>query len=99
MKIARLALVVFCINIVSAEIFTLEQELDIQKYVENVLDCRNIPGVVLSVVKGDETWSRGYGTADLESGRQVDNSTVFAIGSLGKAFTMTLLGHFLQQYG
>ena len=83
----------------SAEIFTLEQELQVQKYVENVMDCQKIPGLVLSVVKGDEKWSRGYGTADLDSGRRVDNSSLFVIGSLGKAFTMTLLGNILQQNG
>lgn len=46
---------------------------------------------------GDETWSRGFGTADFTNDVNVDNSTLFGIGSVTKSFTMTLLGILLTE--
>jgi CubicO group peptidase (beta-lactamase class C family) len=44
-------------------------------------------GQLLAVVDGEVVLDRGYGLADAESGVPVDTSTVFAIGSVTKAFT------------
>lgn len=44
-------------------------------------------GQVLAVVDGDLALYEGYGLADAEAGVPVDTSTVFAIGSVTKAFT------------
>ncbi|KAH3727933.1 hypothetical protein DPMN_053879 [Dreissena polymorpha] len=79
-----------------AAIFTPEQEADIQSYVEKVLECRNIPGLSLAVVKGEKSWTRGFGFEDLETEQPVKNTTRFLVGSLTKSITMTLLGHYLE---
>lgn len=84
---------------VCGNIFTPREEVDIVDFVLNVMDCRKVPGLTLSVVKGGDTWTHGFGLADLITGRNVTSETLFATGSLGKAFTMTLLGNLIQETG
>jgi CubicO group peptidase (beta-lactamase class C family) len=53
-----------------------------------VVDDQAMVGFALGVVRGGElVASRCYGYADLGSGRPVDTSTVFRIGSISKTFT------------
>lgn len=80
----------------NGELFTQNEESDVIAFVENVMNCRKIPGMNLAVVKGNKTWTRGFGLADVKTGRNATNETLFVIGSLGKSFTMTLLGNFIQ---
>lgn len=55
--------------------------------------AQHIPGFALAVVQGDEVvLARGFGVADVETGRLVDAETLFAIGSSSKAFTGVLAG-------
>ncbi|KAL4229793.1 hypothetical protein ACF0H5_010184 [Mactra antiquata] len=61
------------------------------------MNCRNVPGLTLSIVKGTQTWTRGFGVADLDKDIPVTDETLFLIGSLGKSFTMTLLGIMLEK--
>ncbi len=42
---------------------------------------------MLSVVRGDEQFAKGYGIADIDKGRRADDSTLFGIGSISKTFT------------
>ncbi|KAH3736628.1 hypothetical protein DPMN_043200 [Dreissena polymorpha] len=60
-----------------AAIFTPEQDADIQSYIEKVLECRNIPGLSIAVVKGEKSWARGFGFEDLETRQPVENTTHF----------------------
>jgi CubicO group peptidase (beta-lactamase class C family) len=55
------------------------------------MQALNIPGVAISVVKDGRVWlTKGYGVADLETGRPVDaERTGFRIASLSKLFTAT----------
>jgi len=55
------------------------------------LERHHVPGATVVVVRDDEVFlSKGYGYADLESGRPVfANETVFSIGSTGKLVTWT----------
>lgn len=46
---------------------------------------------------GNETWAKGFGKANFDSGVMVDNTTLFNIGSISKSFTMTLLGVLLTE--
>ncbi len=60
---------------------------------EEALGARQIPGAALVVVRdGQVIHQRGYGVADLVTGRPVTDSTPFVIGSTSKALTaMTVL--------
>lgn len=50
-----------------------------------------IPGVALGIIKENKTiWAKGYGISALGSTEQVDNKTLFLVGSNTKAFTATL---------
>ncbi len=52
----------------------------------------HVPGMAIAVVKdGEIVLARGFGDADLETGRDVTEETLFAIGSTSKAFTATLI--------
>ncbi|KAK3603130.1 hypothetical protein CHS0354_027922 [Potamilus streckersoni] len=72
-----------------ADIFTESEVDDIDRVVNTVMECKHVPGMTLSVVKGNMVWTKGYGMAGLK--RMVNNNTLFCIGSLTKAFTSTLL--------
>ncbi|PVD35054.1 hypothetical protein C0Q70_06335 [Pomacea canaliculata] len=69
----------------------------IEEFVENLMQCRKGVGLSLAVVKGNETWTRGFGMADKASGRLVNSSTLFGIGSVTKAFTSTILAMLIEE--
>ncbi|XP_046576125.1 penicillin-binding protein 4-like [Haliotis rubra] len=81
----------------SAGVFTDDQASKVDTFVEEVMRCRQIPGLTLAVVKGDETWTRGFGQADIEQGVNVTKDTLFGIGSVTKAFTSTLLAMMIDE--
>ncbi|KAH3843702.1 uncharacterized protein LOC127877099 isoform X3 [Dreissena polymorpha] len=82
---------------VSGSVFDVITITEIEQLVRKSLECRHVPGMTLSVVKGDDVWARGFGSADISAGVPVDNSTLFAIGSVTKSFTMVLLGILLTE--
>lgn len=49
------------------------------------------PGLVIGVVRGDETCIRAFGEVALGSGKAPDAETVYEIGSVSKVFTGVLL--------
>ncbi len=55
--------------------------------------ARNIaPGVSIAVVQGDGApWARGFGFADLAVGKRAEPDTIYAVGSITKLFTATML--------
>lgn len=54
--------------------------------------ARLTPGLAVAIVHGeDTTWSRGFGYADLERRAPATANTVFAVGSITKLFTATML--------
>lgn len=83
----------------AADVNVLTPELTskIEAYVKEFMQCRGVVGLSLAVVKGNETWTRGFGLADKGSGRPVTSSTLFGIASLSKAFTATLLGILIDE--
>jgi len=59
----------------------------VDRFVEQQMDARGVPGVALAVVRGREVvHQRGFGTAD-GSGRPVTVATPFVLGSVTKSFT------------
>ena len=76
---------------------TSEQTLALDGFVENIMACRHIPGVTLSLVKGDTVLlQKGYGFADLETRERVTKKTLFPIASTTKAFTATVLAKLIE---
>ena len=55
------------------------------------MEKRRWPGIALGIQLGGETAVRCYGLADLENSVTVHENSVFAIGSLTKQFTATLV--------
>lgn len=70
--------------------------------VDEVLACRHVAGMAMTVVHGDRVLiARGFGSARLAgpglgSSRPVTDSTKFIIASLSKSFTATLVGILLK---
>ena len=80
------------------EAITPEFEDLIDAFVEETLTCRDIVGMNLAVIRGNETLlAKGYGIADIDQQIPVDNATIFGIASLSKAFAATLLGVLLDK--
>ena len=51
-----------------------------------------LPGVSVAVVHDQQiVWARGYGVADFKSQRKVTPDTIFAVGSITKLITATIL--------
>lgn len=63
---------------------------DIDEFIEQIRSDWQVPAVGIGIVKGNEVvYTKGYGMADLESGRAANENTLFAIGSSTKAMTAT----------
>ena len=59
----------------------------IDRFVEEQMDARQVPGFALAIVRGSEVvHQRGFGSAD-GSGRPVTVDTPFVLGSVTKSFT------------
>ena len=59
---------------------------DFDDFARQVLADTVTPGIAIAVVHGNETWSKGYGYADIENGVPVTPRTLFAAGSTTKSF-------------
>lgn len=70
---------------------TTELQLRLDTLIPAKMQALHIPGVAISVVKDGRVWlAKGYGVADLETGRPIDGErTGFRIASLSKLFTAT----------
>ena len=76
----------------------LEHRVD--QFVAAVLGCRNIVGMNIAVVEGDNILiTKGYGKANLERQDPVTKDTLFLIASLTKSFTTAVLGQILKEKG
>ncbi len=65
---------------------------------EEQRNALHIPGMALAIVKdGEIIFERGFGLADIESGRAVDGETLFAIGSSSKAFTAAVIATLIDE--
>jgi len=66
---------------------------EIDKLVENTLKTFVVPGIAVAIVKdGQMVFAKGYGVRSLQTGKPVDEHTLFGIASNTKAFTATALG-------
>jgi len=63
---------------------------EITNEISESLEKHNIPGLSISVVDKDGTvWSHGFGHTDTTKKNEVNTETLFMIGSLSKAYTVT----------
>lgn len=68
----------------------------VEQRVEEHLDEYDIPGATVAVVdQGDVTLTAGYGVADETTGRPVEATTSFRIGSLSKPVVWTAIGRLI----
>jgi CubicO group peptidase (beta-lactamase class C family) len=66
---------------------------DIDAYIREAMAEWKIPGLAIAVVKdGEVILSKGYGYRDADEELPITPRTLFAIGSITKSFTVTLLG-------
>src|SRR5580704_11656496 len=64
----------------------------LEAQIEGDLTRRIVPGLSASVTCGAETvWKRGFGFADLDGKTAAAPDTVYAVGSITKLFTATML--------
>jgi len=63
---------------------------DVAAFAQRVIDLRVAPGLGIAVSRGDRVvWAAGFGVADMQTGRAVDEGTAFYIASSTKALTAT----------
>ncbi len=65
----------------------------IDSLTELVLKTFNVPGIAVGVVKdGKLIHAKGYGVANINTGKKVDENTLFGVASNSKAMTAAALG-------
>lgn len=70
----------------------------IDNLVENTLKTFDVPGIAVAIVKdGQMVFAKGYGVRSLQTGKPVDEHTLFGIASNTKAFTATALGILIDE--
>ncbi len=61
------------------------------------MEALGVPGVSIAVINnGEVEWARGYGLADVESGRPVTTTTLFQAASISKPVAATAALKFVQ---
>jgi len=73
-----------------------ELEKEIDNFVNKAMRAWNVPGLALVIIKDDEVHAKGYGIREISKPDQVDEHTLFAIGSNTKAFTAAAIGLLVQ---
>lgn len=70
----------------------------IDSLTELVLKTFNVPGIAVGVVKdGKLIHAKGYGIANLKTGKKVDENTLFGVASNSKAMTAAVLGQLVDE--
>ncbi|HQK16115.1 MAG TPA: serine hydrolase domain-containing protein [Polyangiaceae bacterium] len=70
----------------------------LDEFIPEQLERHHIPGATIAwVEEGNVRWLRGYGVADRETQRAVDERTTFRIGSVTKLFVWTALWKLIEQ--
>ena len=81
---------VYALNADGQEInyLTNEEIEEIEKLIEENMSEGNIPGLSITIVKGDKiVYQRGFGYSDIDEEKLVTSETLFELASNSKAFT------------
>ncbi|MCO5950077.1 serine hydrolase [Mucilaginibacter flavidus] len=74
----------------NAQVITIDS---VDRLVERALKSFNVPGIAVAIVKDDKVvYAKGYGVRSLNTGKKVDENTLFGIASNSKAFTVAAIG-------
>jgi len=84
---------------VRSVVISADDEAAIEAMLDHVMDCREIPGLTMTLVKGKEYKTISRGVADLATGEPVTSRTLFHVGTLTQSFTSTLLAIVKQRSG
>ena len=74
--------------------FAQKIQLDsLDRQIHQLIKDFEIPGLSIGIVRNDSViFSKGYGNLEIHKERQVDENTIFGIGSISKSFTALTLG-------
>lgn len=93
MRLTALAILFAAANVANAQLTAAYDA-----YVTKAMADFKVPGLAIAVVRNDSViFMKGYGTRTLGKSEPVDANTVFAIGSVSKAFTATLIGMMVDE--
>lgn len=71
---------------------------ELDRYIEQARQDWKLPGMSVAIVKdGKVLLAKGYGEKQINSGKKVDEHTIFNIGSTTKAFTAVLVGMLVDE--
>ncbi|KAL3878900.1 hypothetical protein ACJMK2_031226 [Sinanodonta woodiana] len=90
-RMEKLCIFMMLFGILQAHVFESNIEKDIEMFIKETMRCHHVPGLTLAVVSGNQSWIKGFGLADMDTMRPVNEHTLFSIGSVTKGFTATLL--------
>jgi putative ATP-binding cassette transporter len=81
-------LFVFHSNTFAMDGISQNRERDIEKFISSNMKKGKIPGISVTIVKGNETvFQKGFGFSDANLRKPVTSDTLFELGSTSKAFT------------
>lgn len=78
-------------HLAKCEVFLESEQSSIDDTIGELMTCRQIPGLGLSIVKENQILAKGYGMADVENNIPMTENSITCIGSTAKAFTSALL--------
>uniref|UniRef100_A0A2C9M740 Beta-lactamase-related domain-containing protein n=1 Tax=Biomphalaria glabrata TaxID=6526 RepID=A0A2C9M740_BIOGL len=93
-------LILICVVLVGkgrAEVISYESEQKLINLLKHVMECREIPGLTLTLVRGKEYKTIPMGVANRATGEKVTPNTLFFIGAITQTFTATLLAEQMQR--
>ena len=64
---------------------------EVKEYIQSRSDNQINASIVVGFINGDNVAYYSFGKTAIENGKEVDENTVFEIGSISKTFTTTLL--------
>ena len=64
---------------------------DLDAYIEKARIDHHVPGLAVTIVRGDDVVAKGYGVRRLGSPERVDENTRFDVASLTKSFNAAMI--------
>ncbi len=94
-----LLLLLSFISKINGQSYNLDKSLKgFDKYIEQVMDDWNTPGIAVGIVVKDElAYWKGFGYRDLENKLPVTSKTLFPIASNTKLFTSVAMGMLVEE--